>query len=53
MVLSGPGRAVPHNTGSVRTVVFGHAGSDPGTLDSGQVTAMVVHKVSTPVLQHV
>lgn len=48
MILSGPGKVVPHVAGSVMIVVFGHAGSDPGTpgVTPGQsVTPMVMHKV--------
>lgn len=54
MVLSGPGRAVSHNAGSVIIMVFSHAGSDPGTPKArpGQpVTPVIVHKVTMPVLE--
>lgn len=54
MVLSGPGRAVPHNADSVMIVVFGYAGSDPGTprvRPSCLVTPMAVHEVTMPVLE--
>lgn len=56
MVLSGPGRAVPHDAGSVMMVVFGHAGSDPGAprVRPGQaVTPVVVHKMTMLVLEFV
>lgn len=38
MVLSGPGRAVPHDAGSVMVVVFGCACMTLGRLGSEQVS---------------